>query len=41
MVQEPGLALSLAIILAMAMIVLAITTRIVRTLPPRRSRRAK
>ena len=41
MAPEPGLALSLGIILAMAMIVLAITTRIMRALPPRRSRRAK
>ncbi|MGN6720360.1 MAG: hypothetical protein ACTHLX_23570 [Candidatus Binatia bacterium] len=41
MALEPGLALSVAVILAMAMVVLAITTRIVRTLPPHRSRRAK
>src|SRR6516162_5682713 len=41
MAPEPGLALSLGMILAMAMIVLAITTRIMRALPPRRSRRAK
>ena len=41
MTLEPGLALSLGIVLAMALIVLAITTRIVRTLPPRQPRRAK
>jgi hypothetical protein len=41
MAPEPGLALSLGIIFAMAVIVLAITTRIMRALPPRRSRRAK
>jgi multisubunit Na+/H+ antiporter MnhB subunit len=34
MAPEPGLALSLGIIFAMAMIVLAITTRIMRALPP-------
>jgi multisubunit Na+/H+ antiporter MnhB subunit len=41
MAPEPGLALSLGIIFAMAVIVLAITTRIMKVLPPRRSRRAK
>ena len=41
MAPEPGLALSLGMILVMAMIVLAITTRIMRALPPLRSRRAK